>query len=387
MSDVHGTVAAGFEPVRQAFESQIDDGEHIGGAVAVYAGGKCVVDLWGGVADEASGRPWSDDTMALSYSTTKGLTATCLHLLADRGLVSYHDRVASFWPEFAQRGKADITVYHVLTHQAGIPQIPDEVTPEDVFDWDRMVHVVEELEPLWEPGTDTGYHALNFGWLVGELIRRVDGRPIKQFLQEEVCAPLGLTQMHIGAPPEAEPRIATLVSRMDVSPELRKMWEQFAGESSGSLTSRALSTRLQIDWNTPEAHHAQVPAANGIISARDLARMFACLANYGELDGVHLLSEMTVRTMSARQTFRPDKVIILPVGWALGYMTGAPGWPQGERVTAFGHAGFGGSIGFADPEIGMSFGMVTNTLTLGLTGAGRATVLADAARACIERKD
>jgi CubicO group peptidase (beta-lactamase class C family) len=373
--------------VRRAFEKQVASGQHIGGAVAVYAGGRCVIDLWGGVADEDSGRAWAEDTMALSYSTTKGLTATCLHILADRGLVSYTDKVAKYWPLFAQHGKQDITIYHLLTHQAGIPQVPDDVTPADIFDWDRMVDVMEGLEPLWEPGTDTGYHALNFGWLVGEVIRRVDGRSIGQFLQDEVCTPLGLTGMHIGTPPEAEPKIAKLVSKMDLTPEQRQMWEQYAGRSEGSLLSRSLSTRTEMNYNTPEAHQAQIPAANGIMTARDLARMYACLTNYGEIDGVRLMSEKTVRAMSTQQTLRPDRVIILPVGWALGYMTGQPGWPQGPRSTAFGHPGYGGSIGFADPEIGMSFGMVTNTLTLGLTGAGRATVLAEAARACLERRD
>ncbi len=385
MSDTHGTVEPGFEPVRQVFEGQIDGGEHVGGAVSVYVGGRCVVDLWGGVADEASGRPWAADTMALSYSTTKGLTATCVHILADRGLLSYDDKVAKYWPSFAQNGKQDITVYHLLTHQAGIPQIPDDVTPEDVLNWDRMVQVMEGLEPSWEPGTESGYHALNFGWLCGELIRRVDGRPIKQFLQEEVCTPLGLTGMHIGTPADAEPMIATLVSRMDVSPEQRRAWEQATGDSS--LSMRSLGPRGGLDLSTPAAHQAQVPAVNGVMTARDLARMYACLANYGELGGVRLLSEATVRTMSKQQTHRPDRVIIMPIGWAMGYMTGGPGWPQGPRITSFGHPGLGGSTGFADPEIGMSFGMTTNTLTHGLTGAGRATVLADAARACIERTD
>ena len=383
MSDVHGTAAPSFELVREAFEKQIADGEHIGGAVSVYAGGKCVVDLWGGVADEASARPWAEDTMALSYSTTKGLAATCVHVLADRGKLSYDDKVAKYWPEFAQHGKQDITVYHVLTHQAGISQIPDEVTPDDVLDWDRMIKVIEGLEPMWEPGTDSGYHAMNFGWLTGEIIRRVDGREIKQFLQDEICKPLGLKNMHIGAPADAEPKIATLVSRMEASEEARKAWEAASG-GAGSISMMSLGPRGGLDLSTPAAHQAQVPAVNGVMTARDLARMYACLANYGELDGVRLLSEQTVRTMSKQQTLRPDKVIIMPIGWAMGYMTGGPGWPQGPRITSFGHPGLGGSTGFADPEINMSFGMTTNTLTPGLTGAGRASVLADAARACIE---
>ena len=385
MSDVHGRTAPGFEPVREVFEQQFARSEHVGAGVCVYADGRCAVDLWGGAADEATGRLWEEDTMAVSFSTTKGLTATCVHILADRGLISYGDRVAKYWPQFAQHGKQDITIYHLLTHQAGIPQIPDDVTPEDLLNWDRMVQVMESLEPLWKPGEESGYHALNFGWLCGEVIRRVDGRPIRDFLQDEVCRPLGLAQMHIGAPATAEPKIAINVSKIETTPEMRKMWEQFAG--GDSITARALSPRSEMDLNTPAAHQAQIPAVNGVVSARDLARLYACLANYGELDGVRILSEETVRAMSKQQTFRPDKVIILPVAWSLGYMNGAVGWPQGSRATAFGHAGFGGSIGFADPEIRLSFGLVLNALTLGLTGAGRASQLADAARACVERKD
>jgi CubicO group peptidase (beta-lactamase class C family) len=386
MSTIHGTVSPGFEPVGEAFDKQVETGEHVGGAVSVYAGGQVVVDLWGGIADEATGKPWLRDTMALSYSTTKGLTATCVHVLADRGKLAYDDKVAKYWPEFAQHGKQDITIFHVLTHQAGISQIPDDVTPEDVLNWDRMVKVIEELEPAWAPGTDSGYHALNFGWLCGEIIRRVDGREIRQFLRDEICKPLGLKDMYIGTPPEVEPRIATLISRMEVSEEQRAQWAQAAG-GAASLAMRSLGPRGGLDLGTPAAHQAQVPAVNGVMTARDLARMYACLANYGELDGVRLLSEGTVRTMSKQQTLRPDKVIIMPIGWAMGYMTGGPGWPQGPRITSFGHPGLGGSTGFADPEINMSFGMTTNTLTPGLTGAGRASVLADAARTCIEHRD
>ena len=165
---VQGRVAAGFEPVKELFEQQFAQGQHIGAGVAVYHRGRPVVDLWGGLADEESGRPWEEGTMAVSFSTTKGLTATCLHILAERGLLKYGDPVAKYWPEFAVNGKEAVTIYQLLTHQAGIPQLPDGVRAETLLDWNTMVSEIAKLAPVWEPGTNTGYHAITFGYLVGE---------------------------------------------------------------------------------------------------------------------------------------------------------------------------------------------------------------------------
>jgi CubicO group peptidase (beta-lactamase class C family) len=383
MGIVQGTVEAGFEPLRDVFEAQFDEGQHIGAGVAVYHRGRLVADLWGGLADEDAGTPWKHETMAVSYSTTKGLTATCLHVLADRGLVDYQAPVATYWPEFAQNGKSKITVYHLLTHQAGIPQLPDGCTSEDTLDWEKMIHGIEKLAPVWEPGTDSGYHALNFGWLIGEVVRRVDGRSLGTFLREEICAPLGIDRMYIGAPASEEPNVAKLKERFEVTPEMEAARKQYQAQG-GSLMQRSMSTEGFAEvLDSPAGHAAEIPAVSGIMNAPSLARMYACLANYGELDGARLMSELTVRRMSEQQSYRPDRVIVLPVAFSMGYMNGAPGWPQGPRNTSFGHPGFGGSIGFADPEIEMSFGFVCNALTLGLTGAGRASGLADAARACI----
>jgi CubicO group peptidase (beta-lactamase class C family) len=387
MTTAQGHVEPGFDAVRDIFDAQFAEGQNLGAGVAVYHRGKLVADLWGGIADEATGRAWNRDTMALSYSTTKGLTATCVHLLADRGLIDYDAPVATYWPEFARNGKERITVYHLLTHQAGLPQVPESLTSRSMLDWDTVIRALEEETPVWEPGTQTGYHALTFGWLNGEVVRRVSGRSIGQFLREEVCQPLGIEDMFIGTPTNLEPRIAPLVQRFEMDPELMKQYEAArAAASPDSLTTRSMAPAdgaMGELMNTPEAHQAEIPAINGIMTARDLARMYACLANYGALDGVRLISEGTVRKATARQTYKPDKVIILPVAFSMGYMNGAPSWPQGERETAFGHPGFGGSIGFADPEIEMSFGFVCNVLTMGLTGAGRASQLADAARASI----
>lgn len=393
---IHGHAEPAFAPVKALLEEQFSRGDHIGAGVAVYHRGQLVADLWGGLADEDAGTPWQPDTMALCFSTTKGLTATCLHILADRGLVDYQAPVSTYWPEFAKNGKERITVFHLLTHQAGLAPVPDGIEGRDLLDWERVIRGIEEQEPIWEPGVETGYHAVTFGFLVGEVVRRASGKRIGQFLRDEVCTPLGLADMYIGAPESAEPRIARLKNRMTIPPEMMQQIQermQTGEEMMSPLTMRALGMRpgetmtAQQDhvFDTAEGHRAEVPAANGIMTARDLARLYACLGNFGELDGMRLLSEERVRVMSKQQTCRPDRVIMFDVGYALGYMTGGiDGWPQGPRVSAFGHAGLGGSIGYCDPEIGLAFGFTTNALTLDLIGYGRTAALAAAARSCAE---
>lgn len=385
---VHGHTAPGFEGLRDVFASQFGTPENVGAGVSVYLRGREVAHLWGGTFDEAGTTPWAEDTMCICYSTTKGLTATCAHVLADRGEIDYERPVATYWPEFAQAGKGAVTMRHLLSHQAGMSRVPPGIPAEEYTDWDRIVNALAAMEPAWEPGTGAGYHALTFGFLVAEVVRRVSGKSLGAFLRDEICAPLGLQNMFIGAPASAEPRIAPLVSRF--------------GDQGGTEDQRKaffaamplLAASLQPDGgdlaellNSPKGHQAEIPAVSGVMNARDLARMYGCLANGGEIDGVRLVSPERIALMSAPQSFAPDKVIVLPVRWSLGYMNGAEGWPQGPRETAFGHPGLGGSTGFADPEIGMGFGYVCNALHSGLTGAGRASSLADAARAMVAALD
>jgi CubicO group peptidase (beta-lactamase class C family) len=396
-AQVQGQIDPGFEPLRDLLEAQFANGEHIGAGVCVYHRGRKVVDVWGGLANEDTRSAWNADTMAVSFSTTKGLTATCLHILADRGLVDYQALVSKYWPAFAQHGKEKITIYHLLTHQAGLAPVPDGMYDADFYDWERIIRGIEQQSPAWEPGTESGYHAVTFGFLVGEVVRRVSGQSLGTFLRDEVATPLGVAgEMFVGAPESVEPRIAKLKNRMTLTPEvLEQMRATQAAAAGGEVPLFARAMAMRPDrmpdpnadnvFDTPAGHRAEIPAANGIMTARALARMYACLGNYGALDGVRLMRESTVRSMSERQTLRPDKVIMVPVGWALGYMTGGvEGWPQGPRVTSFGHAGLGGSIGFCDPEIGMAFGFTTNALAMDLIGYGRTAALAGAARACCE---
>ena len=381
---VHGHTAPGFEELRDVFASQFGTGENVGAGVSIYLHGREVAHLWGGTIDEAGTTPWAEDTMCVCYSTSKGLTATCLHVLADRGQVDYEAPVATYWPEFAQAGKERITIRQLLAHQAGMSRVPPGVSADDYVDWDRVVTPLAAMEPAWEPGTGAGYHALTFGFLIGEVVRRVSGKSLGTFLRQEICRPLGLENMYIGAPASVEPRIAPLYNRFGEeagTEEQRKAF--FAAMPLMAASMQPDGGNLAELLNSPAGHQAEIPAVSGVMNARDLARMYGCLANGGEIDGVRLVSPERIGLMSAPQSFAADKVIVIPVRWSLGYMNGAEGWPQGPRETAFGHPGLGGSTGFADPGIGMGFGFVCNALHSGLTGAGRASALADAARAMV----
>ncbi len=196
--------------VRLFLEQLVADGEELGLQVAAYLDGRLVIDAWAGVADETTGRPVDGNTLFTVFSTTKGIVATCIHLLADRGLLDYDAPIATYWPEFAVNGKARATVRHALTHQTGVPQMPVDVTPELLCDWDGMCRRLAGMAPLWEPGSQTGYHAYTFGWILGEIVRRVDGRSIADFVQQEICRPLDLDGLFLGIPDAVEPRVATL---------------------------------------------------------------------------------------------------------------------------------------------------------------------------------
>jgi CubicO group peptidase (beta-lactamase class C family) len=378
-----GTSEKSFERVRDVLAKQLDAGEGIGGAVAVYHRGELVVDLWGGMADRAAGRPWEEDTICVVYSTTKGWTATCLHMLVDRGLLSYDDLVVKHWPEFGKHGKDKITVRQVLTHQAGMPQQPPDYGDEEMLSWSKMVEGMENLQPLWAPGEKTGYHAVNFGWLVGELVRRVDGRSVGTFLSEEVCEPLGLSGLYIGLPESEEGRVARLESVSNDGADAMKIEDVMDAQTVVGEGTRSIDDPVAF-LNTPAAHRAELPAAGGIGSARDIAKLYACLGAGGTLDGVTLMRPETIATATTQQTYGPDAIINFPMGWALGYMTGGQTSSSGPRVSAFGHAGLGGSNAFADPEIEMSFAYVTNGIAMDLLGYTRAFALSTTARQCAE---
>lgn len=386
---VQGTVEAGFEGVRAAFEQNFVRHGEVGAAFALYVDGRKVVDLWGGVADAATGAPYAEDTLQLVFSSTKGATALCANLLAQRGELDLDAPVAAYWPEFARGGKADVPVRWLLNHKAGLPFVERNLALDEALAWDPPVEALAAQTPVWEPGTAHGYHAVTYGWLVGEVVRRVTGRTLGRFFADEVAAPLGL-DFWIGLPDEQQARVAPLTNRGlrrgDPHPEtapgmqaeegstLTEMIEQLLGP--GSLLVKALGGTGEVFigdgvFNRPEVRAAELPAANGVTNARSLARMYAgTIGPVEDAMAAPLLTPDQVAAASTCQTEGPDQVLMLETTFGLGYMTSSPFSPYGGRAS-FGHAGAGGSVGFADPENGIGFGYVMNRMLASLSGDPR----------------
>jgi CubicO group peptidase (beta-lactamase class C family) len=347
------------DKIQPLLEELVDTGQEIGLQVAAYVDGELVLDTWAGVADRGTGRLVDGETLFTSWSTTKGFVATGAHILAERGLIDYDTPIAHYWPEFAAHGKGGATVRHALIHAAGVPQLPPQTTPELICDWDGMCPAIADLEPLWAPGTRVGYHAWTFGWIVGEVVRRASGRTLAQVLRDELCRPLGIESFFLGIPDEVESRVAPLSE--DPPAERSPL---------GKLAMPPQFTNAAT-VNRPDVRRASVPGAGGIMNARAIARHYAMLAGGGELDGARVLSAERVALASALQTEQMDVVQDAPKRKALGYMLGGPdalgGTPaMGESITAFGHNGHGGSLGFADPQRRLGFGLTKNLLRAGL---------------------
>ncbi len=338
---------------------------------ASYHRGELVVDLWGGRRTEDE--PWQRDTLAMCFSTTKGVTSAALHLLADRGQIDYDAPVAAYWPQFAQGGKDRITVRHVLTHSAGLHRMRTLIDHASrMLDWEYMVAALERAEPAYEPGSRHGYHALTYGWLAGELVRRVSGRPIARFVDQELARPLGLDGLYVGCPPEHRGRVAPLAPM--AAPLGRRLGLQPGAVMGGpagripALLGLPVSPRRLVNallprgiedvlWG-PEVMDAEVPAANGFFTARSLAKLYAMLAGGGQVGGVRLLSPETVKRIAVVHSRGPDLVLALPMGWRLGYHSAFT--TRGTVRGAFGHFGFGGSGGWADPRRDLALAMVCN---------------------------
>ncbi|MFJ7078111.1 serine hydrolase domain-containing protein [Streptomyces sp. NPDC098781] len=386
MTKINGEVAGGFEAVREAFAENFGRRGDIGAAVCVYRDGRPVVDLWGGVADREAGRPWERDTLQLVYSATKGVTATAAHLLAQRGVLDLDAPVARYWPEFAANGKAEIPVRWLLSHRAGLVALDQPVPLGEALRWEPMVAALAGQRPLWEPGTLHGYHGRTFGWLVGEVVRRVSGRTPGQFVAEEIAGPLGL-DFFIGLPASERGRVSRMVyQELDVdlsAVPLESVPEEFralvaAMRDPDSLNNRAFAVTepAEIDFNSPEAQAAELPASNGIGTARALARMYAALI--GEVDGVRLFTPETLAAATVEQSNGMDQVMVIPSRFGSGYMLPTEGNAMaGPR--SFGHAGRGGSLAFADPELGISFAYVMNHIVESLDDV-RAMSLVEAVR-------
>jgi CubicO group peptidase (beta-lactamase class C family) len=373
---IHGAVDSEFEGVSEAFIRNFAEHGELGAGVALYVDGRKVVDLWGGIADRQTGAPYDEDTLQLVFSTTKGVTALCAHLLARRGELDFDAPVAQYWPEFAGAGKEAVTVRWLISHQAGLPYVEAALSLDEVLAWDPVTEALATQAPIWEPGSAHGYHAVTYGWLVGEVIRRVSGRSVGTFVAEELAGPLGL-DLWIGLPDAQQARVAPLTTgggwNGDTAgpagdtdaggSDLRTMIEQLLGPDS--LLIRALDgvpglLAQEGMFNRPEVRAAELPAANAVTNARSLAQLYA--ATIGEVDGHGpFLTPAQVEVASEVQASGSDRVLVLDTTFALGYMRSSSFSPYGGP-RAFGHSGMGGSMAFADPENGIAFGYVMNRM-------------------------
>jgi CubicO group peptidase (beta-lactamase class C family) len=359
----HGLVAPGFERVAEAFEGNFADRQDKGAAFAATVDGRLVVDIWGGLADRATGRLWEEETLQLLFSGTKAFVALCLLMLVDRGRLELDRPVADYWPEFAAEGKGSILVQEALSHRARLPGIRDALSEAELLDPVAMASRIAAERAWTDPRAAFVYHALTFGWICAELLRRIDGRSVGRFFAEEVADPLEL-ELWIGLPPELEGRTSTLTlaDNWGNSPttDPRLVTEEDPLFRSIWANPPLFSTPLA--WNKPAWHQAEIPAGGGIGSARSIAKLYGCLARGGELDGVRLLSERTLglgrRELARGQEPFTDKVMVFGAGFQLQ----TPQHHLGPPRLAFGHDGAGGSMHGAWPRERASFSYVMNEL-------------------------
>ncbi len=400
---LHGSIHPAFARVAAVFRRILPRKGPGGAAVCVYHKGEKVVDVWGGTRNDA-GSPWQEDTLSLSFSTTKGVASTLLHIHADRGLIDYDAPVARYWPEFGEAGKQNVTVRQLMCHEAGLYALADMVDHgAEMLDWSLVASRLAAATPRHAPGTAHGYHALTYGWLVGELVRRVAGnKPFPELLESEIARPLGLEGLYCGVPPDQQHRCAQLMARGMDSPIEQRRANRAKSEQAAQRWSRRLArvgVRFdpreslaalmppgieELDFNSEALRAASIPALNGMFTARSLARMYACLAQGGELDGVRLLSYDTIRKASEEQNRGAGRVIPISMRWRLGY----------HRVFAvrarvpggFGHFGFGGSGGWADPQRQLAVALTVNSGVGTPFGDTRIARIGGAAARCADRR-
>jgi CubicO group peptidase (beta-lactamase class C family) len=365
--DIGGVCAPRFAKVKDAFAKNFAVANEVGASFSATLDGELVVDLWGGFADRAKTRPWRRDTLANVWSTTKAMAAVCGHVLVDRGLVDLDSPVASYWPEFAAAGKSRIPVRWLLSHQSGLCGLTDKFPSEGMLDWPRFAAALAAQKPVWEPGTRSGYHALTFGHLIGEVLRRVDGRSLGTFFREEIAEPLG-AEFWIGLPEAEEKRVAEMVPP---SPPAPLAEEPARGDPSYDLKLAIANPRVTPEMaNTRAWRAAEVPAANGQANARGAARVMAALACGGSLDGVRLMSESSVARAITEQCYGKD-LVLGPMRWGLGFMLVSKDLPLSPNPRTFGHGGWGGSFALADCDARVSLSYVMNHMSQGTTGDRR----------------
>jgi CubicO group peptidase (beta-lactamase class C family) len=365
--EVHGSCEARFEPVRDALAEQLDSDEELGASIFVNLDGRPVVDIWGGHRDQARAIPWTQDTITNVWSSTKTVSALATLMLVDRGLLDVYEKVSTYWPEFAANGKQDIELRHLLSHTSGVSGWEPPVVAEDLYDWDRGVSRLAAQPPWWEPGSASGYHALNYGHLLGEVIRRTTGKTLKQFVAEEIAGPLG-ADFQIGAREQDRGRIA------DVVPPTPLPFDLDALDPDGPMVKTLTGPPPDAARaNTAGWRDADIGGANGHGNARSLNRMLCAVALNGEVDGVALLSPKTIDLIFDEQANGIDVVLGVPLRWGIGFALPQqdllPYIPD-DRICFWG--GWGGSMIVMDVDRRLTVAYVMNKMGAGFIGSPRA---------------
>ncbi len=360
--DINGVCAARFAAVRDALAHNFRERGELGATVAVTVDGRFVVDLWAGWADEGRSRPWQRDTLVDVFSVGKAIATTALLMLVDRGRLDLDAPVARYWPEFAARGKSGITVRTLLSHQAGLPAIRHALPDQAMYDWQLMTAALAAEEPWWEPGQQHGYHVNTFGFLSGELVRRISGDRIGTFVHREIAGPLD-ADFHFGLGPEADERIADYI----FTDELVAREPRQGGDDDEARRTLLRCVYLNPPGlsgpgtvNTRAWRAAEMPSTNGHANARAVARIYSALACGGTLDGIRLLQRETIEQAITEASAGPDFVLRRDSRFGLGFQLTQPDRPFGPNPRSFGHFGAGGSLGFADPDARLAFGYTMN---------------------------
>ncbi|HVN29683.1 MAG TPA: serine hydrolase domain-containing protein [Candidatus Binataceae bacterium] len=383
---IEGECDPKFEGVLDAFVANFEHRDELGASVCLNVEGRTVVDLWGGRVKE-DGLPWTRDTVSIIFSATKGASALCAHMAADRGQLDLDAPVTRYWPNFGKSGKESALVTMMLDHSVGLPHVRTKVQKGGFYDYDYMIKMLEDEEPFWKPGIRNGYHGITSAWTVGEMVHRSTGKRLGKFFQEEVAKPLGL-DFHIGLPAEQEQRVAPMIFA-PITDEVRNSRVSIAAVTEkDSATHYFMFNMGGFDANSREAHAAEIGSANGISNGRGLAGMYAPLANGGELNGVRLVGRDTLQRMAlCSVATHEDATLRIPTRFSLGFMKAMDNRKLDNAAhcslligePAFGHVGAGGSLGFADPECRMSFGYTMNRMGFGILMNDRGQSLVDAA--------
>jgi CubicO group peptidase (beta-lactamase class C family) len=376
--EISGTCAAGFEPVRDAFAANFAERDEIGASVAVAVRGEPVVNLWAGWADPGRTRAWQQDTLTNVWSTTKAMTSLCAHILMDRGELDPDAPVARYWPEFAAGGKSGITVRQIMSHQSGLTGLLVPSTVSDYYDWDKITARLAGQEPLFPPGSTSGYQAITFGYLVGEVVRRITGQSCGRFFAKEIAGPLG-ADFFIGLPRAELGRCSELQGVRPSEDEQAALAQAYASADPAALAALLNPSLTGDEANADEWRMAEIPAANGHGTALGLVTVFGTLT-----DGSgRLISAETLEAARTSQGRHTDLVLGLPLEFGLGFGLSGPEGHFGPNPAAFGHDGFGGSAVGADPEAGVAIAYVMNRMGMNLVDDPRKMTLIDAVYRCL----